>query len=461
LTGTWGQPWRRVGVTDIHSAIIVAGAEAQRAADAAEKVVIAPPTATFKPGFSATEADICEGPCLSIEVDRASPSMARIKLAEVLGQPTVVVHSGGVYVGPNGAEDRLHLHWRLKEPTRTQEDHATLKECRRLATLIAQGDGSAVPLVHPLRSPGSWHRKDEPKLVWGEYAADREIELADALELLRAAAPADIKAETPHQPSQSQSPADITDVISAVAQIPNDNLDWHEWKSIVMAIWSATGGSPAGLAAAMAFSAKSAKDDAGGTMAAWKEIAGCPPDRIGVGTLFIWRRTRTPAGLGRRSKPNAMPAGRNRQRTGMARRMMSRSCQMSRRQSHWTPRKHCSMSWRGWSWASFTGACPMPSNSWDGARRSSNRASRKSAGSKAAEKERTAREQAARKAEKEQRKAAAEKAKTGGLSLDVGSDVDLADRVSPTALRVHGLPVTNSNSLSCIKGSRQKPSKET
>jgi hypothetical protein len=87
---------------------------------------------------------VAEGPALSIEVDRASPSVARIKLTEVLGEPTVVVHSGGVYVWPNGAEDRLHLHWRLKEPTRCPEDHPKLKEARRLVALIAGGDGSAV-----------------------------------------------------------------------------------------------------------------------------------------------------------------------------------------------------------------------------------------------------------------------------------------------------------------------------
>jgi hypothetical protein len=68
-------------------------------------------------------------------------------------------------------------------------------------------------------------------MAWGEYQPDREIELDDALEALRAAAPAEVQSEAPRQPSTNQNPADITDIVSAVAQIPNNDLEWHEWKS--------------------------------------------------------------------------------------------------------------------------------------------------------------------------------------------------------------------------------------
>jgi hypothetical protein len=95
-----------------------------------------------------------------------------------------VVFSGGQWTDPDTGEiqDKVHLHWRLQEPTRTREDHLILKECRRLAGIIVGSDHSAFPLVHPLRWPGSWHRKGEPRLVVAEIKPDREIDLYAALE---------------------------------------------------------------------------------------------------------------------------------------------------------------------------------------------------------------------------------------------------------------------------------------
>ena len=63
------------------------------------------------------------------------------------------------------AHDKLHLHWRLAEPTREASDHQRLKRARRLAALLANSDTTAVPTVHPLRWPGSWHLKSEPRLA--------------------------------------------------------------------------------------------------------------------------------------------------------------------------------------------------------------------------------------------------------------------------------------------------------
>ncbi len=60
----------------------------------------------------------------------------------------------------------MHLHWVLNEPTRTPEDHARLKLARKLAALLTGGDPTACPLVHPLRWPGSWHRKGQPRLSY-------------------------------------------------------------------------------------------------------------------------------------------------------------------------------------------------------------------------------------------------------------------------------------------------------
>ena len=65
-----------------------------------------------------------------------------------------------------------------------------LKTARELAADIVGGDPSNVPVCHPIRWPGSWHRKnkDEPTLCQIETLnPETEIDLASALRALRAA----------------------------------------------------------------------------------------------------------------------------------------------------------------------------------------------------------------------------------------------------------------------------------
>jgi hypothetical protein len=172
----------------IDAAARMAGA----AAGARNGVVFAPPISTFANPNHAAEADLANGPTLSVECD-AGPTAARQKLEGLLGAATVVVASGGDWTDPATGEvqPKLHLHWRLPEPTRTSEEHARLKLARKLAALLIGGDPTATPLVHPLRWPGSWHRKGKPKLcrivALNESA---ELDLAEALERLEAAAKA-------------------------------------------------------------------------------------------------------------------------------------------------------------------------------------------------------------------------------------------------------------------------------
>ena len=66
-----------------------------------------------------------------------------------------------------------------------------LRRARDIATLIAGGDPSATPPVHPLRWPGSWNRKTEPPVmatIIEENATT--IDLAEALAALEDAAQA-------------------------------------------------------------------------------------------------------------------------------------------------------------------------------------------------------------------------------------------------------------------------------
>jgi RecA-family ATPase len=112
---------------------------------------------------------------------------------------------------------QLHLHWRLAKPARGGE-LAKLKEARQLATQIAGGDPSNMPVVHPIRWPGSWHRKAEPRLCEIETLnADHEIDLAAALGILTAAAPQPKSANNTNSDNDNATddwPALVADIIS-------------------------------------------------------------------------------------------------------------------------------------------------------------------------------------------------------------------------------------------------------
>lgn len=167
-------------------------AVASYAANHPHRVVFAPPVALFANAKGATEKDLANGVALSVECDNA-PGQARAHLEALLGPATVVVASGGSWTDPatGEVECKLHLHWRLTEPTRTPEEHAQLKRARFLAQRVAGADASTIPLVHPLRWPGSWHRKAEPRLCEIiDTAAAAEVDLGETLERLEEAAAA-------------------------------------------------------------------------------------------------------------------------------------------------------------------------------------------------------------------------------------------------------------------------------
>jgi AAA domain len=168
----------------------VAEDDAYRAANYPQAVVFCPPIATFVDKEHARERDIAEGLALSVECD-ARPRQAREKLEALLGPATFVVRSGGKWTDPATDEvhDKLHLHWRLRTPARG-DALPTLKQVRDLAARLVGGDPSNKPVCHPIRWPGSWHRKAEPIMCSIETAQpEAEIDLADAFNKLKAAPP--------------------------------------------------------------------------------------------------------------------------------------------------------------------------------------------------------------------------------------------------------------------------------
>lgn len=177
----------RLGV-DRTCLIDAAVATATRAARHARPVVFAPPIATFSNADRATEADLQNGLTLSVECDQ-HPNAARQQLEQLLGRATIIVASGGEWQNPETGEfePKVHLHWRLTEPTSDPNAHATLKRCRAMAKDLVGGDGTSNPMVHPMRWPGSWHRKASPRLCRIVSEAEHELDLDDAEQRLREA----------------------------------------------------------------------------------------------------------------------------------------------------------------------------------------------------------------------------------------------------------------------------------
>jgi putative DNA primase/helicase len=282
------------------------------AANYHEPAVFSPPVATFgeklkiKGGrkVQASNENLACGLSLSVECD-TQPAAARAKLEGLLGPATVVVLSGGEWTDPESGEiqPKCHLHWRLTEPTRIEEGRDRLNYARTLASRLVGGDPSGQPIVHPFRWPGSWHRKNTPKLATIETLNEsNEIELEDAIELLVEACQA---AKIDHPPKGQRGllgfnaaragDAKAEDVAAAFALIDNpttdDNgADWDRWNRLGMAAWRATGGSADGFAAWDAWSAKHDRFDAQTNADRWEHFASSPPTVVGMQTLVYEAR---------------------------------------------------------------------------------------------------------------------------------------------------------------------------
>jgi hypothetical protein len=171
----------------LRSIIDRAGHGADYAANFREPAVFCPPICTFANDKRGRVEDLANGLALSVECDQKCVA-ARSTLENLLGPPTLVVESGGEWPNPESGrtEKKLHLHWRLDEPTRTENAHKRLREARRIATDLVGGDTTNITVVHPIRWAGSWHTKDpaRPRLARIVAESDNEIDLYGALDAL-------------------------------------------------------------------------------------------------------------------------------------------------------------------------------------------------------------------------------------------------------------------------------------
>ena len=260
------------------------------AAKNAEPHVFCPTVCTFKEANGAAVENLAEGVALSVECD-SEPYAALKRLREILGPPTVIVASGGVWknLQTGELEHKLHLHWRLAVPTRDAADHERLREARALAAEIVGADKTGTAIVHPLRWPGPWHRKNprSPRIARLKASPDSEIELGEALQRLRDSSPP--KAHSPNGHDRDENGHDLraslAELEDALSVAPNPNVHWDEWNRIGMAMWVASDGR--GFNAFDAWSRKSSKYDADNTKARWEHYASSPPSRIGAGSIFF------------------------------------------------------------------------------------------------------------------------------------------------------------------------------
>jgi len=96
---------------------------ARHAANAADKIVFAPPICAFHNGRGATEADIAEGLVLSVECD-SHPQRGRDKLENLIGPATIITRSGGRWRDPETGElhDKIAFALALGGNGRRQEN---------------------------------------------------------------------------------------------------------------------------------------------------------------------------------------------------------------------------------------------------------------------------------------------------------------------------------------------------
>ncbi|MCG5527342.1 MULTISPECIES: DUF3987 domain-containing protein [Halorhodospira] len=276
--------WRSPHVGDLGAVAEQAAELAEAVANESDSAVFCPPVATFKTEHGASEGNLCQGVALSVDLDENDPAKGAELLQRALGESTQDVASGGEWIDPATGEiqPKRHLHWRLTEPATTPEEHAELKRLRRLAVALTGGDGSAAPLVHPLRWPGSWHLKGEPRqcrVIGGN--PEREISLQDAAEWLDAAAelqgidPSGFKPKAAEKATQGapQGGGDLLRVAKLLNEIPNDERHYDDWLKVGMAVHHETGGSSAGLALWEAWSMKASKHDPAQMVKKWQSFS--------------------------------------------------------------------------------------------------------------------------------------------------------------------------------------------
>jgi KaiC/GvpD/RAD55 family RecA-like ATPase len=269
-----------------------------------ERAVFCPPVCLFRDSSNAKESNVLYGPVISVELD-ARPAESRRTLTDLLGEPTCVVASGGTWTDQTTGEvqDKLHIHWRLDKPA-TGPNLMKLKQVRKYAADIVAADPTCVPVNHPLRWPGSWHTKGEPRLCRViEENADAQVNLYEAAHILTQAATelgvADFSEEIDTEGFKTKEPWTRDALMAAAERIENPDRptrgeEWDYLSKIAMAFYDASHASYDGLEALQIVSKKHSRHDPEYTEGKWEHLKRSPPTRTSAGTLVREARVTDP-----------------------------------------------------------------------------------------------------------------------------------------------------------------------
>lgn len=252
--------------------------------------VFCPPVALYGPALNArglrtsADANILEAPAIALELD-ATPAESRALAEAVLGTPTLVIRSGGVTAT---GEDKLHLYWRLTVPARSQEERDKLKAIRGALAEVFNGDTSGVPLGHPMRWPGSWHTKGEPRLCEIIEQSEAEVDLDQAYDALMLMAPQRSRTTSEvREGFKTPTALDGEELTRLLAKVPNGpHVTWDDWNRIGMTVFDASHGSDDGLAAFHEWSSTDGRYSASETDARWSHWFNSPPKDLSAASLY-------------------------------------------------------------------------------------------------------------------------------------------------------------------------------
>jgi hypothetical protein len=254
--------------------------------------VLAPVTgATFSNKDHATFADVANGQCIAVELDKGNTDEALQLLESIIGPATCVVLSGGT---ADGGSPRRHAYWRLTKPTRELDEHNILELARRDAALLTGADGTGSSIVHPYRWPGSVHTKNLMHPVRCRIErnnAEAEVDLQEAAQKLAdAVAARGLGGMGGEWQEDFEAPVELSDLASALAAIDIENMSHADWIAIGMSLHNWSGGSADGLALFDAFCRRSPGEyDRAGLERQWRSFARKPPGKpLRTAATIFW-----------------------------------------------------------------------------------------------------------------------------------------------------------------------------
>ena len=233
------------------------------------------------------EADYDAG---EITVDEAAALLRQHELAAV------------IYTSPSHADSKPR--WRVlcptSQPLRPGERDALVARLNGALGGVLAGESFTLSQAYYF---GSVKRNPAHRVVLVE---GRAIDLAPELDAIArfktvkgAASGSEVVAAVACTSMLGQEATDLSRVVGAIADIPNDGpAGWEEWNRTGMAIYAATAGTEVGRELFHGWSKGNPAYDAKATEARWQHYRTSPPTQIGAGTLFHMATEARAAGAG-------------------------------------------------------------------------------------------------------------------------------------------------------------------